>query len=315
VKNRFTRWLPAIAQTDLRQYARTRIEQADLGRRLEQAKVLQGDLRGLTRYQIRRLDLGRLAEGNRRKAVLTLAGVAVVGGLAAGPALAADNSTSPNVNPAAAAQLRQAVEASKTDAKPLVGPPAAAGAQAGQPPADVQASTSAPQASDQPAGSPSPKLADRKSDDKPNLSDLIPFGTQGQQVSTPLSGDQWNNAKAIVQTAKREGVGERGAVIGVATSLQESKLNNYGHLGYLNDHDSLGLFQQRPSSGWGTPEQVTDPDYAASAFFNGLKRVDGWQHLPLTDAAQTVQVSAYPFAYAQWENQAAHIVQDLWNNR
>ncbi|WP_329110459.1 hypothetical protein OG792_15970 [Micromonospora sp. NBC_01699] len=314
MKDRFTRWLPAIAQNDLRRYAQTRIERADLGRRLEQTKALRADLRGLTRYQIQRLDLGRLAEGNRRKAVLTLAGVAVVGGLAAGPALAADDSTSPNVNPAAAAQLRQAVQASKTDAKPLVGQPASPDGQTG--PAPAQAPTSAPsQAVDRPTDQPSPKLAERKSDDKPRLSDLIPFGTQGQQVSTPLSGDQWSNAKAIVQTAKREGVGERGAVIGVATSLQESKLNNYGHLGYLNDHDSLGLFQQRPSSGWGTPAQVTDPDYAASAFFNGLKRVDGWQRLPLTDAAQTVQVSAFPFAYAQWENQAAHIVQDLWSNR
>ncbi|MEV4627122.1 hypothetical protein AB0J90_12615 [Micromonospora sp. NPDC049523] len=310
MKDRFTRWLPAIAQTDFRQYAQTKIEQADLGRRLGQAKALQADLRGLTQYQIRRLDLGRLAEGNRRKAVLTLAGVAVVGGLAAGPALAADNSTSPNVNPAAAAQLRQAAQASKTEAKPLVAQTGPQG-QASQQPAEA---SSAPQAVDRPADS-SHKRVDPKAADKPSLSDLMPFGTQGQQVSTPLSDDQLDNAKAIVQTAKREGVGERGAVIGVATSLQESKLNNFGHLGYLNDHDSLGLFQQRPSSGWGTPAQVTDPDYAASAFFNGLKRVDGWQHMPLTDAAQTVQVSAFPFAYAQWENQAAHIVQDLWDNR
>ncbi|WP_442792200.1 hypothetical protein [Micromonospora sp. NBC_01796] len=270
-------------------------------------------MRGLTQYQIRRLDLGRLAEGNRRKAVLTLAGVAVVGGLAAGPALAADNSTSPNVNPAAAAQLRQAAEASKTEPKPLVVAQPGPDGQASQQPAE--ASSAAPQVVDRSADSSAHKRVERKQADKPNLSDLMPFGTQGQQVSTPLSDEQLDNAKAIVQTAKREGVGERGAVIGVATSLQESKLNNFGHLGYLNDHDSLGLFQQRPSSGWGTPAQVTDPDYAASAFFNGLKRVDGWQHMPLTDAAQTVQVSAFPFAYAQWENQAAHIVQDLWNNR
>lgn len=101
-------------------------------------------------------------------------------------------------------------------------------------------------------------------------------------------------------------------MIGVATSLQESKLYNLGHLGAYNDHDSQGLFQQRPSSGWGTPDQITDPDYSATAFFNALKNVDGWQGLPLTQAAQTVQVSAYPFAYAQWEDQAADIVQQLW---
>ncbi|MFI6760973.1 hypothetical protein ACIBF5_17740 [Micromonospora sp. NPDC050417] len=302
MKTRFTRWLPAIAQTDFRQYAQTKIEQADLGRRLERAKALQADLRGLTQYQIRRLDLGRLVEGNRRKVVLTVAGVAAVGGLAAGPALASGDSTSPNVNPAAAAQLRQAVVAEKTDVKPLVGQPT--------PDAAGQVQAAAPKTGDSPVR----KVAEKPAD-KPSLGELIPYGTQGQQVSTPLSADQWDNARAIVQTAKREGVGERGAVIGVATSLQESKLENLGHLGASNDHDSLGLFQQRPSSGWGTPAQVTDPDYAASAFFNGLKRVNGWQNMPLTEAAQTVQVSAFPFAYAQWENQAAHIVQDLWSNK
>jgi hypothetical protein len=279
VKTRFTRWLPAIAQTDFRQYARTKIEQADLGHRLDQAKALQADLRGLTQYQIRRLHLGRFAEGSRRKAALTLAGVAVVGGLAAGPALAANHSTTSSmVNQAAVAQPGAAAAANNTDVAP-------------------------------PAGQPTDPSAG-----KPSLDELMPYGTQGPQVSTPLSSDQLANAKAIVQSAKSTGVGARGAVIGVATSLQESKLNNYGHLGALNDYDSLGLFQQRPSSGWGTPEQVTNPDYSASAFFNALKQVNGWQDMPLTVAAQTVQGSAYPDAYAQWEDQAAHIVQDLWNN-
>ncbi|MFD0818872.1 hypothetical protein ACFQ0D_11260, partial [Micromonospora zhanjiangensis] len=147
----------------------------------------------------------------------------------------------------------------------------------------------------------------------PSMADLIPYGTQGAQSSVRLSPEQVDNARTIVRTAKRAGVGERGAVIGVATALQESKLNNFGHLGYLNDHDSLGLFQQRPSTGWGSPDQVTDPQYASSAFFEGLKRVNGWQNMPLTDAAQTVQVSAYPFAYAQWERQAADLVRQLWN--
>lgn len=101
-------------------------------------------------------------------------------------------------------------------------------------------------------------------------------------------------------------------MIGVATSLQESKLYNLGHLGAYNDYDSQGLFQQRPSSGWGTPEQITDPGYASRAFFDALKNVPGWEDLPLTTAAQTVQVSAYPYAYAQWEQQAADIVQQHW---
>src|SRR4029079_15734442 len=102
---------------------------------------------------------------------------------------------------------------------------------------------------------------------------------------------QLANAKAITDTAKKLGMGERGAVIAVATSMQESKLENLGHLGDMNDHDSLGLFQQRPSSGLGSPEQITDPTYASTAFLKGLQQVDGWRDMPLTDAAQKVQVS------------------------
>ncbi|MFK3979571.1 hypothetical protein ACI2K4_04230 [Micromonospora sp. NPDC050397] len=149
-------------------------------------------------------------------------------------------------------------------------------------------------------------------DSKPAMDKLVPHGTQGAQSHISLSKDQLANAKAITDTARKLGMGERGAVIAVATSMQESKLENLGHLGDMNDHDSLGLFQQRPSSGWGSPEQITDPVYASTAFLKGLKQVDGWQDMPLTDAAQKVQVSAFPDAYAQWEDQAAHIVQDVW---
>ncbi|NIL64446.1 hypothetical protein HCB39_24380, partial [Salinispora arenicola] len=80
------------------------------------------------------------------------------------------------------------------------------------------------------------------------------------------------------------------------------------------DHDSQGLFQQRPSSGWGTVEQITDPEYSTTAFLEGLKQVEGWQDMPLTKAAQTVQVSAYPFHYAQWETQAADLVAEHWTS-
>ncbi|MFI7576056.1 hypothetical protein [Micromonospora sp. NPDC049497] len=147
---------------------------------------------------------------------------------------------------------------------------------------------------------------------KPTRDELIPHGVEGAQSRIPLDDAQRENAKAIIEVAKETGVGERGAVIGIATSLQESKLYNLGHLGAYNDHDSQGLFQQRPSSGWGTPEQITDPEYSATAFFTALKNVGGWKNLPLTAAAQTVQVSAFPYAYAQWEEQAADIVSQLW---
>ncbi|MFG1828792.1 hypothetical protein [Micromonospora chersina] len=143
---------------------------------------------------------------------------------------------------------------------------------------------------------------------------LIPHGVQGAQSKIDLNGEQLANAKAIIAATKKAGLPERAAVISIATSLQESKLENLGHLGDANDHDSLGLFQQRPSSGWGTPEQITNPEYSTLAFLKGLKQVDGWQDMPLTEAAQTVQVSAYPDAYAQWEQQAADIVAHHWNS-
>ncbi|QGL47598.1 hypothetical protein GCE86_11495 [Micromonospora terminaliae] len=150
--------------------------------------------------------------------------------------------------------------------------------------------------------------------DKPDAGKLIPHGVQGVQSRIDLSDEQVGNAKAIIAATKKAGLPERAAVISIATSLQESKLENLGHLGDANDHDSLGLFQQRPSSGWGSPEQITDPEYSTLAFLKGLKQVDGWQDMPLTEAAQTVQVSAYPDAYAQWEQQAADIVGQYWNS-
>ncbi|MFC0028551.1 hypothetical protein ACFFMM_03310 [Micromonospora chaiyaphumensis] len=150
--------------------------------------------------------------------------------------------------------------------------------------------------------------------DKPDAGKLIPHGVQGAQSRIDLSDEQVANAKAIIAATKKAGLPERAAVISIATSLQESKLENLGHLGDANDHDSLGLFQQRPSSGWGSPEQITDPEYSTLAFLKGLKQVDGWQDMPLTEAAQTVQVSAYPDAYAQWEQQAADIVGQYWNS-
>ena len=147
---------------------------------------------------------------------------------------------------------------------------------------------------------------------KPAMDKLIPHGTQGKQDRIPLNAEQSKNVEAIVAATKKAGMNERAAVIAIGTALQESKLENLGHLGAANDHDSQGLFQQRPSSGWGTVEQITDPEYSTIAFLKGLKNVDGWQDLPLTVAAQKVQVSAYPDAYAKWESQAADLVANAW---
>ena len=143
---------------------------------------------------------------------------------------------------------------------------------------------------------------------------LIPHGVQGDQSRIDLNDEQTANVKAIIAATKKAGMDERAAVVSIATALQESKLENLGHLGDRNDHDSQGLFQQRPSSGWGTVEQITDPEYSTTAFLKGLKQVDGWRDMPLTVAAQTVQVSAYPDHYAQWEQQAADLVAEHWNS-
>jgi murein DD-endopeptidase MepM/ murein hydrolase activator NlpD len=100
-------------------------------------------------------------------------------------------------------------------------------------------------------------------------------------------------------------------VIAIATALQESVLTNLPNLGAKNDHDSVGLFQQRPSQGWGTVEQIMDPAYSSTKFYEHLIKVPGWESMPLTDAAQAVQKSAYPDAYAKHEPLAADIVNRL----
>jgi hypothetical protein len=103
------------------------------------------------------------------------------------------------------------------------------------------------------------------------------------------------------------GISERGQVIAVATAMQESRLLN---LTVAVDHDSLGLFQQRPSVGWGSPDQLTDPSYAARAFYQRLiDTTADWGCL--TCAAQRVQGSAFPDAYAQHEWQATQVVNAL----
>ena len=100
-------------------------------------------------------------------------------------------------------------------------------------------------------------------------------------------------------------------LVALAAAAQESSLRNIHH----GDRDSLGLFQQRPSTGWGTPAELTDAAHATRLFFGGrtnpnvgktrgLLDVAGWASMSLTDAAQAVQLSAHPTAYAKWEGPA-----------
>jgi biotin carboxyl carrier protein len=129
----------------------------------------------------------------------------------------------------------------------------------------------------------------------------------------PYGPDQIRNAAIIIRAGQDLGVPPRGWVIAVATAMQESSLVNHGFLGAANDHDSLGLFQQRPSQGWGTPEQIMDPVYSSKKFYSKLLQVPNWLGLPLTVAAQWVQGSAYPNAYAKHEPMASTIVNQLTN--
>ncbi|MEV0726903.1 C40 family peptidase [Micromonospora purpureochromogenes] len=122
-----------------------------------------------------------------------------------------------------------------------------------------------------------------------------------------FSGEQVGHAATIVAVGADRGVPPRGWVIALATAMQESTLRNLPG----GDRDSVGLFQQRPSQGWGTPAHLRDPRYAAGQFYTALLAVDGWQSMPLTDAAQAVQRSAYPGAYAKWENDAIALVRVL----
>lgn len=139
-----------------------------------------------------------------------------------------------------------------------------------------------------------------------------PPGTSTATTPPPdlagYDGEQLANAAIIASVGTGRGVPTRGLVIAVATAIQESSLRNLGDLGDNNDHDSLGLFQQRPSQGWGTPEQIRDPVYASNKFYDKLLSVPNWEQLPLTEAAQAVQRSAYPDAYAKWEVDAAALV-------
>ena len=127
----------------------------------------------------------------------------------------------------------------------------------------------------------------------------------------PYGAAQVRNAAVIVNVGSDLKMPPRAWVIAVATAMQESRLTNLGNLGSRNDHDSLGLFQQRPSAGWGTPQQIMDPAYASTKFYEKLKTIDGWETMPLTQAAQRVQISAYPDAYAKHEPLATQIVNML----
>jgi hypothetical protein len=125
--------------------------------------------------------------------------------------------------------------------------------------------------------------------------------------SDQLELSQAANAATIAAVGKRDGVEDHGVTVALAAALQESRLHNLPN----GDLDSVGLFQQRPSQGWGAASQLIVPSYAASAFYRALVQVPGWASLPVTDAVQRVQHSAAPEAYAFWEPEARNLAQVL----
>jgi hypothetical protein len=137
-----------------------------------------------------------------------------------------------------------------------------------------------------------------------------------------LDQAQMDNAKIIVDVGLDMKMPRRALVVALATAMQESNLYNlasdvlpesanYPNQGSGSDHDSVGLFQQRPSSGWGTVAELMRPSYAARAFYTALNEVPGWQDMSVTYAAQSVQISAYPDAYAQHEERATIVASAL----
>lgn len=149
--------------------------------------------------------------------------------------------------------------------------------------------------------------------------------TRAPRAPRPVSGlsqAQMNNAAVIVQVAQERGFPRRAMLVAMMTGLQESSLRNLanptvpGSLDQPNEgsganFDSLGVFQQRPSQGWGTVAQLMDPNYAADVFYERLFKVSNWETKSLGDAAQAVQRSAAPDAYAAHEKRAIEVLDAL----
>ena len=129
-------------------------------------------------------------------------------------------------------------------------------------------------------------------------------------VSVELTQEQAENAGLIVAISIQRGLPARAASIALATAYQESDIVNVDY----GDRDSVGLFQQRPSQGWGTVEQISTPVYSINAFYDALVKIDGYETMEITVAAQAVQRSAYPDAYADHEADARALASALTGN-
>jgi hypothetical protein len=269
-----------------------------------------------------------LAYGGTALALAGIGGVTAAAATAGGPAPAAISATSHHLSVADAAGAGSAAGPSVQHAGSASGGAAAGAgvAQAGGAFGRVTIHHQAPHAAKHAAAAHAARHATAKSwkqvrDElaaqtspraKPGklpLADRLVIGpSSGSQSYLPMTSSRMANATAIVHQALGRHMGLRAAVIAVATAMQESGLENISY----GDRDSLGLFQQRPSMGWGTASQITTPSYAADAFLRALadhqKSDPSWAAQPLWSTAQAVQKSGFPYAYAKWEKQAAELV-------
>jgi peptidoglycan DL-endopeptidase CwlO len=129
----------------------------------------------------------------------------------------------------------------------------------------------------------------------------------GNYAGINISATQAMHANTIIGVGQQRRVPVKGIIIALMTAMQESKMGTAGMTRAV-DHDSLGLFQQRPSQGWGTPAQVMNTVYATNKFYDTLLKVPGWQAMGHSAAAQAVQRSAFPTAYAKWQGMAEAMV-------
>jgi hypothetical protein len=142
-------------------------------------------------------------------------------------------------------------------------------------------------------------------DRQPQRSEYCTADVGATHAQIDLEQARWTTLMAAI--AQRRGLPPRATTIAIATAFQESRIHNLDY----GDRDSVGIFQQRPSQGWGTPAQILDPEFAINTFYNSLAKVDGYEAMRITDAAQLVQHSGFPGAYAQHENYARALASAL----
>lgn len=152
-----------------------------------------------------------------------------------------------------------------------------------------------------------------------NKTEIAPALDHDAEPVEGIDETQMANAITIIEVGMDRDLGERAWAVALATAMQEAKLYNaanptvpesYSHNWEVeySDHDSVGLFQQRPSTGWGTVAEIMDPETSAGKFYGTLEGISGWEDMSISAAAQSVQISAFPDYYAQWEDLAWRII-------